>query len=138
VALADPARPSNYRTEVTVTAEGVIAQIRGGDAFVVLTVEPGNTTLPGYEGEPYPRVEADGTVLANERSPAYWLNNNRYGQVRVPTRVSSLAEPVGVEVAEDGSHAWHDHRVHWMLAHPPPGVDRSRETVVQPWVIPVE
>jgi hypothetical protein len=39
--------------------------------------------VPGYDGEPYLRFTAD-AVYRNERSPATYLNEDRYGGVELP------------------------------------------------------
>ena len=52
---------------------------------LVLTNHTGKTvTIYGYQGEPYARVLADGAVEENVHSPAYYLNQNFYGDVNVP------------------------------------------------------
>jgi hypothetical protein len=71
---ADAARPTNYRstvTGVTPTEPDVAAEVTGGDSFLRLRVEAGHAVVVlGYEDEPYLRVNADGSVEENLRSPA--------------------------------------------------------------------
>jgi len=121
-AMADPAEPGRYASEVIALepqVDGVQLEVVGGDAFLELTVERGlEVEVPGYDGEPYLRVLADGTVEQNERSPATYLNEDRFGTV-APQEADAEAEPRWVEVATGGTYAWHDHRVHWMRADPP-------------------
>lgn len=90
------------------------------DADIKLTAAPGTEVeLPGYEGEPYMRILADGTVEVNERSPSAYLNSDRYGAVEVPDSADPEADPAWEEVRSDGTFQWHDHRAHWMSPEPP-------------------
>ncbi len=130
-AAADPAGPTNYTSSVTgvdPATDAIDVEVRGGDAFVVLTAAPGTTVeVAGYDGEPFLRIGPDGTVERNEASPARWLNEARYGarDTAVPPEASSDAPPRWEPVADGGTYAWHDHRVHWMS----PALPRQR----RPW-----
>lgn len=155
-AAADPAEPGEYRSEVTgvhlVDADGervdgervegevsgVALRVVGGDSFLVLTVAPGvEVEVPGYEGEPYLRVLADGTVEENERSPSTYLNQDRYGtDVPAELGVDVDAEPRWVQVAGDGEWAWHDHRIHWMSPDAPPRLEGDAGRVLE-WEVPI-
>jgi hypothetical protein len=96
-------------------------ELAGGGAFVQLRVERGNTaTVIGYEGEPYVRVEADGAVEENVRSPAVYLNRTRLGTSPVPASADAKAEPQWRRVGGGGEYVWHDHRTHWMAQGVPP------------------
>ena len=140
-AWADPARPSNFVSEVVrVDPAGLPAEFRvvGGDSFLEVTVEPGHTAeIPGYQEEPYIRVEADGTVLVNDRSPTRWVNDDRYGLVTPPSDAAADAPPEWVEVATGGRYAWHDHRIHWMTPDQPPPVVQGEPVEVMEWTVPV-
>jgi hypothetical protein len=133
-AAADPAGPTNYRSVVTgidPATDAVSVDVLGGDAFVAVTAAPGATvTVEGYEDEPYLRFLPDGTVERNEASPARWLNDARYGamDVTVPPEASAEAPPRWEPVADGGTYAWHDHRVHWMSPEVPDQVDQSAGT----------
>jgi hypothetical protein len=140
-AWADPARPSNFKSEVTgVEPAGLPTAFRvlGGDSFLEVTVEPGHTAeIPGYQEEPYIRVEADGTVLVNDRSPSRWVNDDRYGLATPPADATADAPPEWVEVARGGRYAWHDHRIHWMTPDQPPPVVQGEPVEVMTWTVPV-
>jgi hypothetical protein len=84
----------------------------------------------GYQGEPYLRFGADGTVHQNERSPSRWLNDDRYGEAVVPPDADRDADPDWVVVTTSGSYAWHDHRTHWMNTARPPGASPG-DTVLE-------
>jgi hypothetical protein len=134
---ADPARPTDHRSEVVDVAppvDGLEVRVVGGDAFLELRAPAGAVVLvPGYQAEPYLRFDPDGTVHENRRSPTAYLNQDRYGAVAPPAHAVATAEPDWVEVAGDGRYAWHDHRIHWMAPGPPPGRqpgDRILEAVV--------
>lgn len=141
-ASADPAGPTDFRSEVTglePAVDTVEAEIRGGDSFLELRVDQGTAVLvEGYSGEPYLRFGADGTVERNAMSPATYLNEDRKGAVDVPAGVSPDAEPEWEQVASDGTYAWHDHRVHWMGEASPSVARGSRVPgAYDPWRIPL-
>lgn len=138
-ALADPARPTAFDTEIVgfdPAAGGVSATVVGGDSFIELIVEAGHTVeVVGYQGEPYLRFLAEGTVQRNRHSPSTYLNDDRYGGVAIPASASKDAAPVWETVAEDGRYAWHDHRTHWMSRVDPPG--RRRGDVILEGFVPL-
>lgn len=146
--LADPATPTNYRSTVETVAPdvGYTAEIIGGDAFVRLTAPPGlDLVVAGYESEPYIWFQGDGTVLVNQRSPATFLNDDRYAAVTLPPEADAQAEPDWEPVASEGSWSWHDHRTHWMARTPPgvveegnPGTDDADvEIAIFDWTLPL-
>jgi hypothetical protein len=149
-AWADPAGPTHYRSTIDAiraedgSAVDVDIEVLGGDAFLVLRVADGTEAqLPGYEGEPYLRFDADGTVHVNTRSPALFLNEARYGEadprVDLPPDADADAPPTWELVARGGTYAWHDHRIHFMSASLPPGIDPSLgvEQQVWTWEVPL-
>jgi hypothetical protein len=137
-AAADPAKPTEYRSivdELDPPSADVDVEIRGGDAFLEVTVAPDHeVVVEGYQGEPYIRVLADGTVERNRRSPATVLNETRFGGTDLPEGVDADAEPEWEEVGTGGSYAWHDHRVHGMSPDPPPAEPGE---VVFDWEVPL-
>lgn len=141
-ALAHEGNP-NYRSEVRSIAPaitGLDAQILNYDDRIELRNESGRTvTVLGYRGEPYLRFGADGTVAVNTRSPAAFLNEDRFAQVEVPGRADPKAAPEWKTVAENGRYDWHDHRIHWMSQTPPERVreDESARVKVFDWKLPV-
>jgi hypothetical protein len=151
-ASADPAGPTHYRSTITglqtadgadVTDEvGATFDVLGGDAFLVVHAGPGSEVeVPGYEGEPYVRIAADGTVEVNQRSPSRWVNDERYEAtgVDMPGDVDVEAPPRWEVVASSGEYAWHDHRIHWMSPSLPRQVDPTAGTPqpVADWEVPV-
>jgi hypothetical protein len=145
-AAADPAGPSDFRSEVTgiLPATGSIhAEILGGDSFFELTVDAGHTVVvEGYSAEPYLRFQPDGTVERNRLSSATYLNDDRKAQVTIPEEVQEAtrtgAEPEWEVVAEGGRYAWHDHRVHWMSdASPSVGRGERVPGAYDPWIVPL-
>jgi hypothetical protein len=134
-AAADPARPGDVRSEVTAVtpaADGLTAEVVGGDSFLRVRVEPGREVVVlGYAGEPYLRVSADGTVEVNDRSPARWLNEDRLAAVDLPPDVDPQAPPAWRVIGQEGEAAWHDHRIHRMA----PG--RPGPPAVQEWRVPL-
>ena len=133
---ADPAGPTDYGSEilsiVPATPE-VTLDVLGGDSFVELAAQPGTEVeVTGYFGERYLSFRGDGTVLENRNSPTTYQNEERYGS-STPDFASADAEPDWVQVAGDGTYAWHDHRAHWMQSIRPAGAspgDRIVEAVI--------
>lgn len=140
-AMADPARPTSYEAVIDAVEPnlpGLSVWVSGGDSFLWVEVERGRRLeVPGYQAEPYLRIESDGTVYLNRNSPAYWTNDDRYGLVEVPPGVSADAEPIWEVVAGGGRHGWHDHRIHWMTPDTPPWVEGSAPQVVREWTVPM-
>lgn len=93
----------------------------------------------GYDGEPYVRLAADGTVAVNRNSPALYLNDDRFADVDVPDNADGDAAPDWDVVNRDGQYEWHDHRIHWMSEGtlPPAVTDTGAETKVFDWTVPL-
>jgi hypothetical protein len=133
----------NYRsfiTAVTPDVHGLELQVLEFADRLQLTNHTGKTvTIYGYEGEPYARARADGTVEVNTHSPAYYLNQNFYGAVNVPASVTSQATPHWTVVDRTGQFEWHDHRIHWMSPVPPAKVEnKSKRTKIFNWQVPIQ
>ncbi len=136
VAFADPAGPTDFRSEILSVeppTPTIALAVLGGDSFVQLTVEEGTEVeVIGYRGEPYLWFRPDGTVLENRRSPTTYLNVDRYG-TEFPDTADPDADPEWREVGAGGRWSWHDHRAHLMQSVPPFGTvpgDRILESVV--------
>lgn len=134
----------NFRSEVrgvSPAAGGLSVEVLNYDDRLLLRNDSGReVTVMGYEGEPYARLRGDGTVEVNRRSPAAYLNEDRFAQTEVPERAGPSAEPVWEQVGRSGSFEWHDHRIHWMVEdrRPPQVVDPGVETEVFEWRVPIE
>lgn len=139
VALAHEGNP-NYRSVVkgvTPAVEGATFEILNFDDRVLLHNTSGkDVEIFGYENEPYAEIKADGTVLVNTNSKAYYLNEDRQGETAVPQDLG--AEPSWKELSKSGRFEWHDHRMHWMGAGDPPNLkDKGTETLIDNWEIPI-
>lgn len=137
-AAADGVGPTNYRSEITAVeppTAGVDVRIVGSDAFIEVSAEPGTTVgIPGYEGEPYLRIDADGSVWRNESSPARYVNDSRAGTSPIPRDLPDPSDADWTRFGDDGIVAWHDHRIHWMSSETPAtGPDGS----VMEWQVPM-
>lgn len=125
-AFADPAGPTDFRTEIVAVrppTDALTATIEGGDAFVRLAVEPGHEVIVlGYDGEPYLRFGPDGTVERNRLSFATYHNEDRNGREVDPALYDHDADPDWEKVAGGGTYAWHDHRAH-LMGERPAGLD---------------
>ncbi|RLE23147.1 MAG: hypothetical protein DRJ50_06640 [Actinobacteria bacterium] len=136
-ALADPAGPTDYLSEVVAidpSTPTIEVAILGGDSFVQLKVQPGSEVIViGYRGEQYLWFKADGTVLENQNSPTKYTNNDRYGGGDIPPSATVDASPDWQPIASNGRWSWHDHRAHWMQQTRPFGQsagDQILEAVV--------
>ena len=141
VALAHQGDP-NFLSEVTrvTPGDGVSVEVLSRDDRLLLRNTSGqDVVVEGYNGEPYARLLADGTVEVNEDSPAYYLNDDRFADVEVPDDADGKGAPRWEEVDKAGRFEWHDHRMHWMAKSTPPQVrDESVETKIFDWSIPIE
>jgi hypothetical protein len=106
-----------YRsTVVNVTPDlsGLSARVIDGDDELELTNTGGRRiVIHGYEGEPYLLFTREG-IQENQRSPAAYLNDDRFGNVEIPASADPKAPPDWKTVAAGVRYSWHDHRVHWM------------------------
>jgi hypothetical protein len=140
-ALAHEGNP-NYRSEVRSiepAVAGLDAQIVNYDDRIELRTEGDDVVVVhGYRGEPYLRFEPGGVVQVNRRSPAAFLNEDRFANAEVPDSARPGAEPQWEPVARNGRYGWHDHRIHWMSKTPPQAVrdDESRRVKIFDWTVP--
>jgi hypothetical protein len=95
-------------------------------------------TVLGYNGEPYLRVGPLG-VYENVNSPATYLNRTRTGTTAPPSGLPTdpNASPQWQKISSAEVTRWHDHRIHWMGAVPPPDVQRAPNRVHTrpPWQV---
>ena len=91
----------------------------------------------GYDGEPYLRIGPRG-VLRNQRSPAAYLNRDRFARVAVPLSADPGARPLWRRVSGRPVWQWHDHRIQWMGAGPPAAVRTAPDEThaIFDWEVP--
>jgi hypothetical protein len=141
-ALAHEGNP-NYRSEVraiTPALPGLEARVLNYDDAIELVYDGERPlVVEGYRGEPYLRFNPDGLVEVNRRSPAAYLNEDRFAKVALPDRADHRARASWATVAENGRYDWHDHRIHWMGEGtlPPQVEDEGERTRVFDWRIPM-
>jgi hypothetical protein len=125
---------------ITPAVKGVQIQVLNNDDRFELDNRSGKTiVIQGYDSEPYARLLPDGTVMVNKRSPAYYLNNDRYAQAKVPASASATAPPQWSVESKTGRFQWHDHRMHWMAKTTPPQVkDKHKKTKIFDYKIPLQ
>jgi hypothetical protein len=110
-----------------------------GDELEVVNRTPTDVVVPGYSDEPYLRIGPDG-VWRNERSPATYINLDRYGRTTLPPEADSHAEPSWQQVSTEPHYVWHDHRTHWMsqnLLPPQVTADPTHGHTVFEWTVPL-
>lgn len=108
------------------------------DRFELVNRTGRRIVIYGYDGDQYARLMPDGAVEVNTRSPAYYLNDDRYGNVAVPRGLDGTDRPVWRRIAGNGRFQWHDHRMHYMGAGTPPSVrDTDRRQKVFDYRIPI-
>ncbi len=135
---ADP----NYLTRVdaiTPATKGItVAVINRSDQLELHNLSDQDVLITGYNDDSYARIEADGTVSVNTRSPAYYLNQDRYGDVQVPDGIDGKGAPKWEVLDKTGRFEWHDHRMHWMAKSRPPQVkDPGKRTTIFTWKVPL-
>ena len=130
----------NYLSEVESAPEGVTVDVLNRDDRLLLTnASDEDIVIEGYNEEPYARIAADGTVSVNRNSPAYYLNEERFGGAEAPEEVreNPQAEPDWERIDGSGRFEWHDHRAHWMGSERPAQVkDPGQRTLVFDWSVP--
>ena len=113
---------------------GVKVSVVGSDTFIRIESRGHNVQVPGYENEPYLRINKNGVVQVNDSSQTTVLNGNRYGSVDLSTFKKSDI-PKWRTIATSGIAMWHDHRSHWMSPIRPAVIDDAG-TVLK-WTVPV-
>jgi hypothetical protein len=125
-------------TAITPAAPGLSVQVVDYDDRLELRNDTGKpVVIIGYEGEPYLAFR-DGHVYRNTRSPATYLNDDRFGQVALPTQADPKAPPEWEQVSPREDFDWHDHRIHWMSRTLPPTVRAAKDKPhhVFNWTVP--
>jgi hypothetical protein len=75
-------------------------------------------------------------VQVNTNSEAYYLDDDRFGDVPVPKGLGS--QPHCKLLSKTGRYNWHDHRIHWMSRTDPPQLkDKSARTHIFNWQVPI-
>jgi hypothetical protein len=130
-AAAHPATefaPSNYQTRITSVAPAIAGLTMGavdhGDQLALTNATGRDIVVLGYAAEPYLRVGSRG-VFTNQRSPATFLNRDRFPTVQIPPQVNPKAAPIWRRVGGGQRVTWHDHRAHWMGTSDPPTVQAA-------------
>jgi hypothetical protein len=124
---------------VTPAAPGLELRVLDGDDRLFLRNETGQEVIVlGYDDEPYLRF-ADGAVFRNIRSPAVYLNADRYALGRVPESADPDASPVWRRVKAGAAYEWHDHRIQWMSTIAPDEIraDPDSPRHVFDWEVPI-
>ncbi len=129
----------SYITSVNPKVPGLSLEVLEFADRILLRNNTGKTvTVYGYSGEPYARVQPNGTTEQNVRSPAVYLNTSFYANVTVPASAGASDPPKWVVVDRTGQFEWHDHRIHWMSPVTPPQVtDKSKRTKIFDWSVPI-
>jgi hypothetical protein len=133
----------NYRSEVRAISPalpGLKASVLNHDDRIQLVYDGDRPLLvEGYRDEPYLRFLPDGRVELNRRSPAAYLNEDRFAEVELPSAANHEAAPKWEVVARNGRYDWHDHRIHWMGKGtlPPQIEDEAERVKVFDWEIPI-
>jgi hypothetical protein len=118
---------------------GLEVDVLDGDDRLFLRNGTGRELIVlGYDGEPYLRFDS-GSVYRNVRSPAVYLNADRYAQGEVPASADPDAAPVWRRIRFGHSHEWHDHRIQWMSTIAPDEVraDPGSQHHVFDWRVPI-
>jgi hypothetical protein len=141
--INDQGSSYHYRTYVTSIAPRVrglsVEVLEFADRLLVRNRTGQTVTIYGYSGEPYARIQPNGSAEQNRHSPAAFLNTNFYAQVTVPPYATATASPKWETVDRAGQFEWHDHRIHWMSPIKPPQVaDEGKRTKIFDWSVPIK
>ena len=121
----------NYLTQinaVTPAVDGLSVEVLSRDDRLLLRNTSGrDVVVEGYDGEPYARVRATGRSRSTTDSPAFYLNDDRFGDVAPPAAADGKGAPRWKELSRTGRFEWHDHRMHWMSQQPPERVRGATE-----------
>jgi hypothetical protein len=133
----------NYRSEIGALVPdvpGIDVEVLNYDDRLLLTNKSGKRVLvKGYDGEPYIRIQPDGLVEVNKRSPSFYLNEDRFAQVEVPAEAKNGASPQWDQISRTGRYEWHDHRIHWMSKTKPAQVkDENKQTKISSCRVPLQ
>ncbi len=130
----------NYESRVLAAPAGVSVEVLNRDDRLLLQNRTGSTVvIRGYEGEPYARIRPTGEVDVNRNSPATYLNEERFGGVKVPASARASAKPDWRRLDGSGRFEWHDHRMHWMGRSRPSKVkDTGVRTKIFDWKVAVD
>jgi hypothetical protein len=124
---------------ISPAAPGLVVEVLDGDDRLFLRNGTGREVVVlGYDGEPYLRFDS-GSVYRNVRSPAVYLNADRYAQGEVPAGADPDAAPAWRRIRLGHSHEWHDHRIQWMSTIAPDEVraDPDAPHHVFDWRVPI-
>lgn len=128
VSHADAPGPTDYFSTITSIdipeggslPEGVDISIEGHDAFLMVQVSEGITVdIPGYENEPYLRIDDECRVFENQQAMSTWYNQERFGSDVDLNLMNHDIPPVWQQVGSRCAAAWHDHRLHYMSPSAP-------------------
>jgi LPXTG-motif cell wall-anchored protein len=124
---------------ITPQIPGLSVEVLNGDDRLEVHYNGTQTvTVEGYNHDPYLRLRSGGIVEVNLRSPAYYLNQDRFLGAKVPAIADPKAPPRWQLVAHTGRYEFHDHRMHWMATGVPEQVkDRSKRTKIVDWRVPL-
>jgi hypothetical protein len=137
------AMPTNYATRVLAVSppfQGLeVRAAEIGGALELINRTGRQVIVLGARFEPYLRVEADGGVDENRRSPT-WLASRPPGSPtpRSPS-VDPAAPPDWHRLSRGVRVVWHDHRAHWTGADPPQvrRAPQRRQVVIPRWQVPL-
>jgi hypothetical protein len=127
-------------TRITPAAAGLTATVLDYDDQLQVRNETDKPlVILGYQDEPYLAFR-DGRVYRNTRSPATYLNDDRYGQIALPDQADPKAPPQWEQVSPREDYQWHDHRIHWMSQTLPPKVRAAKDKPhhVFTWTVPAQ
>lgn len=126
IGSGDAVQPRNtvsvIESVVPALPDGVSMSVVGSDTFMRVETKGVSVEVPGYEGEPYLKIDAAGVVQINDGSVTTLLNSERYGNVDYSSFEASPT-PIWRTIATNGIAMWHDHRSHWMSPLKPAAID---------------
>ncbi|GAA4924829.1 hypothetical protein [Actinoplanes utahensis] len=140
--VGDTASVSDYRITVTGLSspmDGLTVRVVEGGARLELSNTTGRTIeVLGYSGEPYLEVRPDG-AYENVNSPATYVNETLGGETPVPPAANPTSAPSWRRISGDTTVRWHDQRILWTEAGPPPvaAAAPDQRHRLREWAVPL-
>ena len=136
---------TNYRTRITSVSPDVdgltVRVIEAGSRLELVNRTGEPVVVRGYQEEPYLRIDPEGGVFVNRRSPAAYINADREGSLEPPPDADPSAEPEWERTDDGVITRWHDHRAHWMGQRDAPAVRNApdkRHVVIPRWEVKLD
>lgn len=139
---ADAPAGSDYRATVTGLTPAVpgltVRVVEAGSRLELVNRTGQAIEVLGYAGEPFLEIRPDG-VYENTLSPTTYRSRTLDGATEPPPEADPTRPPMWRRVDTAPRVRWHDQRIRWLSATPPPQVTAApdRPHRVADWTVPL-